>query len=304
MRARAFTLVELAITLSIVGVILVAAATLFTAYLGIVKQTRGEMLLSGKARIAADYVIDEIRRSGFVSQAGAMAIIEDDCAGALGYPACNHTDRLTLMEPLQGYRQCTAEAVTGTVVQVNMRTPSPTAINPFPSPECCFATSSFHRQVVFHAGSMAVPALLTSDGSTPGTCTFNYAPLSGVTGTLAGSTIVIADVKTFYVEFDRGTDLPGRLVMHTERDGDTTSVVGERLYLAEGIIDFQLARHAPALPTATTERRLIVDILVGQPNSSRGTATGPAMRLGPARTLASPHLYFEAVSEAALRAGE
>ena len=104
-----------------------------------------------------------------------------------------------------------------------------------PGPECCLHSSFASRQVAFvKSNGTVTPAFLTKIGG----CTFRYVPIIGSVGGNSGAALVIADVKTFYREPGPAPGTAGRLAMHVDLDGDG-ALVGERLYLADDILDLQ-----------------------------------------------------------------
>ena len=298
---RAFTLIELSMALIALGFIAVTTTMLFSTYVALIKHGRIDATLIARARTAYDFVADDIRVSGQLNRAGAAAIIEENCAARGSFPACGGTDRLTLIQPNPDYRACrvVAEPSAGRV-QISMRAP----FAPPSTPACCFAEVGFSRQAVFvTATGAARPVLVTSDAATVGTCTFAFADIfTAPADSLVNAQAILSDVKTFYFEPGAAADEPGRLVMHMELDG-AASLAGERLYFADNVVDFQVARAGGAAATDVTQNVLVLSILVALPDSLNvsGSASTPGTRLSAAKTLNRSYVYREASGEVALR---
>jgi hypothetical protein len=188
-----------------------------------------------------EYVVNETRRvGGEGAPANASVFVENDCSAARGFPDCDHTDRLTLAEPLAGYDSCKVEQdLGGNLVKVNN-------VDAGSGPVCCFDQSGlFGRQVLLVKDNVVTPAFMTGAGP----CHFRYQPIVNPPGgALDDAKIVLADVKTFYWEPPPvgSVNTAGKLVMHMDLDGDG-SIVGERLYLASGVADFQVRLQAGML---------------------------------------------------------
>src|SRR2546422_11253011 len=107
---RGFTLMELAVSLACLGIIAFAATMLFTMYIAVIKRAKAESHLLRRSQALLEYVVNETRRvGGQGAPAAASVFVENDCGAARGFPDCDHTDRLTLAEPLAGYGTCQVE---------------------------------------------------------------------------------------------------------------------------------------------------------------------------------------------------
>ena len=285
---RGFTLMELAVALAATGVVALAATMLFSLYAQLIKRARIQSQLVSRGRGTLEYVLDESRRAGGDGvDATASVFIENGCGARGGFPDCHGTDRLTVVQPLGGYGKCTVDAQLGgnrvRVKELRM------GWGPLATRQCCLREQpGFRRQVAFASGGGVVPAVLTG---TAEPCTFAYQPiLPGSPGGLTNSTIVMADVKTFYLEL-ADPARTGRLVMHMELDGDTSSLARERLYLATGVLDLQARLSGTMLSVST---------LVGIEHQDGARAGDTALSPAP-RTFAMPYLLHEASATVALR---
>lgn len=286
LRRRGFTLIEAAAAMAAIGVIALVATMLFSLYGTLIKRARVQSQLVSRSRGALEYVLDEARRAGGNGVDPARSVIvEDNCAARGEFPACNGSDRITVIQPLGGYGKCTVDADLGGE-RVRVRKVRDGLLGP---EECCLLQSAgFRRQVAFASAEGVVPAMLLEDTAD---CTFGYRPILGdVPDSLTGATIVMSDVKTFYVEYG-ARDRAGRLLMHTELDGNIASIRGERLPLATGILDLQ------ADPSGTL---LTVSVLLGLQHPDGRTEGSTALRPAP-RTFGVPYLLDEATARVSLR---
>jgi prepilin-type N-terminal cleavage/methylation domain-containing protein len=281
-----FTLMELAVALAATGVIAATATTLFSLYSSLIKKARVQSQLVSRARGSLEYVLNESRRAGGdgVSARDSM-IIEAGCSPRGAFPDCYGTDRITVVQPLGGYGKCTVDADLG-----GNRVRIKSLRDGFAGPlVCCLLEQpNFKRQVAFSSAAGVTPAVLFG---TSEPCTFRYEPIvGGPSGSLNNATLVMADVKTFYLELTDPTRA-GRLVMHMELDGDTSSITRERLYLATGVLDLQASRSGDMLAVST---------LIGMEHPD-GVRSGDTALSPAARTLSVPYLLHEASARVALR---
>ena len=285
--ARGFTLMEMAIVLAIMGIVAITATSLFSLYTNIMKKSRLETQLRQRSELALEYLVNEARRAGGQGAPPAASVfVENDCGPRAGFPACDNSDRVTITQPLVGYSRCKVERDTGGFVDVKLVRPRAGF-----APECCLRSSpSFARQIAFVKDDVVVPAFLTR-GS--GSCNFRYIPLANAPpGDLRDSLIVMSDVKTFYREPGTGPDDAGRLVMHLELHGDP-DIVGERLYLANNIVDFQVRQSGPG------NQFLGLSVVAGEPHAAGTLDVSTAFDT--TRTIARRMIVREATARIALR---
>lgn len=272
---------ELAISIAAMGVIALAATMLFSLYLGITKKAKIETQLRQRAETSLEYLVNETRRAGGQgAQPSASVFVENDCAAARGFPDCDHTDRVTLVQPLVGYGKCRVLSDAGGIINVN--TVQVSRLNP---PECCLKSTFNGRQIALVKNGVVTPAFLSRVGG----CTFRYAPILGNVGGQDDASLLIADVKTFYREPGAAAGEAGRLVMHLNLDGDN-SVVGERLYLSNDILDLQ-ARLSGAT--------LGLSVVSGEPHPTGVREIETAFST--TRALARPFIAREATARLTLR---
>jgi type II secretory pathway pseudopilin PulG len=246
-QTRAFTLIEAAITLVIMAIVTGAAIGVFAALSRVSKQAERDSLLIETLRTGLLYLVSEGRQVGGVGvQPWASAIIEDNCGARAGYPDCNGSDRLTLVQGIPTYPGClVVEDLGGGQVRFE----SIPADDPAEPAACCFFEEDFLRQVALVLPDAMEPAVVSSTGAD---CLFNVTPIvppGDLTRPLASSVpfaaagmknavAVLADVKTFYVEWTSPTE--GSLKLHVELNGDG-SLTNERMTVLEHVADFQAA---------------------------------------------------------------
>ncbi|MDP2340032.1 MAG: prepilin-type N-terminal cleavage/methylation domain-containing protein [Deltaproteobacteria bacterium] len=246
-RGRGFTLLEAAVTLAIMAIVTAAAIGVFAALSRVAKQAERDALLLETLRTGLLYLVSEGRQVGGVGvQPWASAIIEDNCSARAGFPDCNGSDRLTLVQAIPTYPGCLVieDLGAGTV-----RFETVADDDPAEPAACCFFEAGFSRQVALVLPDAMEPALLTSTGAD---CLFRVSPIvppgdlarplgssaSFGAGGLRNAVAVLADVKTFYVEWTNPSE--GTLKMHVELNGDE-ALTNERLNILEHVADFQAA---------------------------------------------------------------
>lgn len=236
------------------------------------------------ARGGALFLAEELRDVGGGGiPAWSSVIIEDDCLARDGYPACDGSDRLTLITAIPRFPSCAIEAGVG-------RDQIQVATVPVGGADvCCLNQSDFIRQVALVWPDTTQPVVLKSLGRD---CLFDVSPIvpgdalprplavsSAAVDGFPGAVIVLADVKTFYVEWT-GPGL-GALNMHAELNGDG-AVVGERLTVLPTVADFQAALGY------SVDREALIDVAAGGdrwwPNN-RGESGRPTGTLLPERAV-------------------
>ena len=272
---------ELAISLAMMGLTAIAATMLFSLYLNIAKKAKLETHLRQRAETTLEYLVNEARMAGGQGAlSSASVFVENDCGAARGFPDCDHTDRITMVQPLVGYGKC--KIVTDSSGTVDVNTVRPSRLSP---PQCCLQASFTVRQVAIVKNDVVTPALLTRVGG----CTFRYAPILGSVGGKDGASLLMADVKTFYREPGAAPGKAGRLAMHMELNGDG-SVVGERLYLSNDILDFQARLASPSFG---------VSVVAGRPHDAGALSIETAFST--TRALAQKFIAREATARLTLR---
>lgn len=280
--SRGFTLMELAISIACMGITALAATMLFSLYIGGMKKAKLETHLRARAETTLEYLVNEVRRAGGMgAPPPASVFVENDCGAARGFPDCDRTDRITVVQPLVGYGKCKIVSDAGGIVTVN--TVRASRLSP---PQCCLQPSFVTRQVaIVSTSNVVTPAVLTRVGG----CAFRYVPIIGVAGGNTDASLLMADVKTFYREPGIGPGEPGRLAMHVELNADR-SIVGERLFLANDILDFQ---------ARLTGQSLGISVVAGKPHDAGANRVETAFST--TRALARQFIAREATARLTLR---
>lgn len=243
MKARGFTLIEAAVTLAIMAVVATAAVSSLVALQRLARDTGQQMIVNERLRAGLLYLADETRDAGGIGiQPWAAAIIEDDCGPRDGMPPCRGSDRLTVVQGIPTFPGCSIDEDLGGTVRLERVG----AVDGRGGRSCCFRDNrSFVRQVAIVYPNAVEPVLVTGTGS--GDCSFGVQrllPASVLPRALPSSrergVMVLADIKTFYVDWDSNNDVIGDLKMHIELNGDG-DVENERLTILEDVADFQVA---------------------------------------------------------------
>jgi hypothetical protein len=240
---RAFTMMEIAVTMAIAAIVSVVAIGAYAMFLRMGRVIGIDAEVTELVRRGVLFVAEELRAVGGGGiEAWSSVIIEDDCLARDSYPACNGSDRLTLVQAVPRFPNCAIKsALTTTRIEVE-------TVNVRGSDVCCLNESGFARQVALVWPDTMQPAVLLGVGRD---CLFDIRPIvpadalprplatsTAATTGLPGAVIVLADVKTFYVEWEGPTR--GALNMHVEMNGDG-KVIGERLTILPDVADFQAA---------------------------------------------------------------
>lgn len=269
-KARGFTLMEAALALAIVGIVAIAAISLYAAVTRTFTTTRKTSILAGRAQNGMDYLVHELRSVGGNGIPASAAIFVEDAAGirgsiATGFPdgadvtpgatIGGKADRLTTFTALSNTPRCPITDMQGPLT--SGRGTAHFALSPT---QCCFTTGStrpFVRTVMLMFGENYRPVLLTN---TSGTCEFQWqdivpaqmrrVPTTGdLNAAFKGGQAVLVDFRTIYLD-----PLTHDLVMHLDRTPDPTnqladlngfgaspSTTGERLRLLDNVFDFQIS---------------------------------------------------------------
>ncbi len=233
-------MIELVITMAMMGIVTAAAIGVLTAMQRQARSIGDSALLGEALRSGLLYVVDESRDAGGVGiPAWASVILENNCGPRGGFPDCNGSDRLTLVQGIPSYPGCRVEDDLGgdrvrfETVEDGRRS----------SERCCFNQNNFTRQVAMVKGDTVRPVVAVSTGDD---CVYTLHPIVPDSalprrppGGFRDSVAVLADVKTFYVEWG-GTGRTGDLKLHMELDG-VAGLEGERLTVLSNVADFQVA---------------------------------------------------------------
>ena len=105
---------ELCVAMACMAILGAAACMSFSVYISLIKKSKAEAHLLRRSQSLLEYIVNETRRvGGQGAPALASVFIENDCGVRGGFPDCDHTDRLTLAEPLAGYGTCKVKADLG-----------------------------------------------------------------------------------------------------------------------------------------------------------------------------------------------
>lgn len=237
-RVDAFSLLEAMVTLALMALVSVAAISAFATFSRLSKNVERESLLIESSAVGLSYLTSELRQAGGVGLLPwASVIVEDDCGARGGLPACHNSDRLTVLQGIPTFPGCRVIEDRGRDLvfeQVDF--------------DCCFNDSApFLRQVAMIKDDVMQPVVLAGKGR----CVFERRPIvpddalpRSPSGSWNGAIAVLADVKTFYVDWNDAGD-EGALTMHIELDG-RPGVEGERMTILERVVDFQAVVAYPA----------------------------------------------------------
>lgn len=245
LRCRAFTLIEVAVTMAIAGIVSVVAISAYAMFLRTGRVIAFDAEVTELARGGVLFVAEELRGVGGGGiETWSSVIVEDDCLARDGYPACNGSDRLTLVQSVPRFPSCAIKSAP-TTTQIEVET-----ISLRGSDVCCLNEAGFARQVALVWPDTMQPVVLLGVGHD---CLFDVRPIvpgdalprplltsTAATDGLPGAVIVLADVKTFYVDWTDPTANRGALNMHIEMNGDG-KLIGERLTILPVVADFQAA---------------------------------------------------------------
>jgi type II secretory pathway pseudopilin PulG len=233
-------MLEMVITMAMMGIVTAAAIGTLTAMQRQARNIGDSALLGEALRSGLLYVVDESRDVGGVGiPAWSSVIIEDDCSGRAGYPGCQGSDRLTLVQGIPSYPGCRVkDDLGGNRVRFESVDDGRRR-----DPRCCFRETGFTRQVALIKGDTVRPMVAIAAGDD---CVFSLQPIVPDSALprrpsdgFNNSVAVLADVKTFYVEWAPDGRL-GDLKLHMELDG-VAGVDGERLTVLSNVADFQVA---------------------------------------------------------------
>jgi hypothetical protein len=278
MKTRAFTLMETAIAMALVGIVAICATMLYGSVIRTFSQTRKTITITDRSQAVIDYLTHEIRSVGGNGiPASAAIFVEDDAlnrgdpvmgfpdgsdsqAGVEGRaPILGRADRLTMFTALQNVPPCPITAIAGPMIDGSgtaQFVERPAGAPPF----CCFTTGggprAFQRTAMLMNNGFYRPVLLTNSS---GTCTFQWQdivppamrtmpdPTSGMDMNAAfnNGLAVLVDFRTVYLD-----PVTHDLVMHLDRNftdstlngfGQNPTVAGERMRILDGVYDFQVS---------------------------------------------------------------
>lgn len=275
-RARGFTLTEAAVAMALVGIIAVAATSLYASVTRTFANTRKSAMLTDRAQSAIDYLMHDLRSIGGNGIPASAAIFVEDAApvradAVLGFPdgtdaaasiegrspILGAADRLTTFTALKNVPPCTISTITGPTGDgrgtAQFFLPPSSA---YPPGTCCFTTGvarPFIRTVMFTNPPFYRPVLLTNDS---GTCVFQWqdivpdqmrSPAPLIEDFVDGSAVLV-DFRTYYVD-PQTHDLvmhldhldPQQISTVMNNFGDGPTVAGERMRILDGVYDFQVS---------------------------------------------------------------
>ncbi len=289
--ARAFSLMEAAVVLAMVGLVAAAALTVFALLSRTMKSTQNESMLNARSHQPLQYLSSELQRAGGNGIPGQAAIvIEDNCAARGELPGCAGTDRVTVFTapqaPVCRARDLGASA-DGRSYAVE-----------WPQGGCCLRSEDFSAHVMLlnrrASGEILYrPVFLTGTGTDDDDCEFAAVDLlppnlrHGGAGDFDGGDVVLVEMRTFYV--DPATD---ELFLHIDNAAPPApgapTVIGKRMLIADHVVDLQVAagldvdddgavddrewaffpgQVAPADPRIVAPRMLWLGTVIGLPDS-------------------------------------
>ena len=253
---RAFTMVEAMVVMAIFGIVATAATMGFVGMLKSAKRGRGALQAMTGSRAALDFILDEGRNVGGSDLPGAVRVLIAKGAGN------KKTDLLWLMRQNAGYDVCAVTAASSNTLSFSTSNLDGEA-------HCCFEANAPESPVPDVAGDVPpgpafrrtavitdlrgrfLPVFLSGNPSA-GSCRLEFIELPGISSVVSGAlgnrpsigvgaTVVLADVKRVYVDYDgEGAKPPfGILYVQNEIDGDVGSFVGERQRLASNVYDLR-----------------------------------------------------------------
>lgn len=244
---RAFSLIEVAVVLAMVGIIGAAAASVCSLLLNTVKNTKALAALNARAQQPLLYLQQEIQRAGGNGIPGAAAIVvENDCAARGELPNCLGTDRLNVFTALDG-PVCRAEPIDATTMKFS-----------WPQGGCCLKPTNaegqpFRGHLMLQRGtSTTTPQWrpLYAEASDGTSCSFTIQDVLPPAILPAGSTTMVApgaavdavliEARTFYLD-----PVTHELWLLLDSDAPVApgepTVEGKRLLIASRIYDLQVA---------------------------------------------------------------
>jgi prepilin-type N-terminal cleavage/methylation domain-containing protein len=244
---RAFSLIEVAVVLAMVGIIGAVAASVCSLVLNTVKNTKLLAALNSRAQQPLLYLQQEIQRAGGNGIPGAAAIVvENDCGARGELPDCGGTDRINVFTALNG-PVCRAESIDSTTVKFT-----------WPQGGCCLKPSDtdgvpFRGHLMLQRGtSTATPQWrpIYAEATDGTACSFSIQDVlppailptgsAQLMGASAAFDAVLVEARTFYL--DPSTH---ELWLLLDSDAPTApgepTVAGNRLLIASRIYDFQVA---------------------------------------------------------------
>jgi prepilin-type N-terminal cleavage/methylation domain-containing protein len=317
-RARAFTLMEVMLALS-VGAIIAAGATfgMVTVFKSTV-QLEKQAQVDQDAKLILDAVLGQVQQiGGGVFRPHTMISIDDNagaaCAtaatfGANSVPACGGSDRLHFVVLDDTAPQCTINSLSGTSL----------VFDGAPTSTCCTATSFSGAGLILvdeESGQWRTRTCDTYNSGASCDCVLDSTPVSYEP---PGSAVdadfdIVSGGYVASVYLDRTNKV---LMMIADRDGDGTP---ERYKLAPNVWDFQVEygfdvdnngevdTRQPSFTTPTaiadreTQRLVTIGLVVGARVSSKTTATAAQVLNGDEVSEPSRYLLRSVVGSTSLR---
>ncbi len=117
MRHRAFTIIELAISMAIAGIVVAAATTAAVNVTRLLKLESKKSIADQDARRLVDFVIGRMQGAAGAQVRPWMAMwLEENCAARNGLPACDGHDRLTIIDVDNFRDSCSIQSITSSTI--------------------------------------------------------------------------------------------------------------------------------------------------------------------------------------------
>lgn len=230
MNQRGFTLTELMIAAGLSIVVALAAGTSFVSTYSQYYAVQSGTAMVQDLSILSDYFTSRIQSVGGGSVRSFQSIwVENNCAARSVFPACNGTDRLTLISVPQPIQSC------GITSQV-----SPGVLQMANSP-CCLTAAMVNQPMMLSATDSFAQGFITSVDLS--SCRLSYSP-----GQAAGNNSVpnsylwnsgsmtLINVHTYYLSTSAHE-------LHVFSDFNNNGVAesGEDMVIADQVYDMQVA---------------------------------------------------------------
>jgi prepilin-type N-terminal cleavage/methylation domain-containing protein len=261
-RRFGFSLLELAISMAIAGIVVAAASTVAVNVMRVLK-LQGKMSIADQdARRLVDFVVGRMQASGGGAVRPWMGLwLEENCAARAGLPGCSGHDRLTVIDVDTTRNTCTIASVSATSI----------TFVPEADGSCCYDWPSTALPDSLFPNQFTGQSLMLVNGRDRWTMVTPTAPIAGaacsyglssvrplaawadaqgtVVGVFDGGTAVAAAPRTLYVDdlpsaaaaLPVETQPPTHLVEWFDRNRNGVLETNEKSIVFPGLYDFQVS---------------------------------------------------------------
>lgn len=260
-RRFGFSLLELAISMAIAGIVVAAASTVAVNVMRVLK-LQGKMSIADQdARRLVDFVVGRMQASGGGAVRPWMGLwLEEECAARDGMPECSGHDRLTVIDVDTTRNTCTIASVSASSI----------SFVPEADGSCCYDwpaealpdllfPDQFSGQSLMLVNGRDVWTMVVPTAPIAGTCTYGLTgvrPLAAwsdaqttLVGVFDGGTAVAAAPRTLYIDdlpsaaaaLPVETQPPTHLVEWFDRNQNGVLEANEKSIVFPGIYDFQVS---------------------------------------------------------------